>query len=574
MIPSFDHGDKAAMDSFRGSFGLGNAFDEDAYAQNAMDEDIAHDAPPPSIGQDERRMQVRAYNHWASLLGNKQFPSIEDLVPENLPDFGPHSVLLDFTSGIENPGIAFLGAALAEECGHNDEIRQLSDIPGRSLLSRITDHYMQIMANQAPIGFEAEFVNDRGLTILYRGILLPFSSDDDTIDFIYGVINWKELADQLTTDALMEEIDRALGDTPSTSSEQDETAMDKEMPDAPHFGMFDRVCQPVADTDEHDDEDEDILDLGSLIKVGPRNTGSDMPEVGFGLFAELVPSSEEPISEQAISEQAISEQAGSWHIVSGQTDEAGFAGVSEDPWGEDEWAEEDAYAAYEAETLDVSSVTEAQAIPPEPEAMLEPDTMGLGDWLASARELAWAAHASEDRTRQALYAAIGRAYDFALAAAEAPEDYAELVVDAGLKIQDRAPMTPVVKLVFGTDYDKTRLTEFAAALNHGLRLGLARGTFATHLGQADGGLKAIVATERRMRREESGKEAQPSARKRDKLVRSLRALDARPLATIAPEGEEFALVMIRRMPDGAVAMLGEIADDEALVERAARKLVA
>ena len=62
------------------------------------------------------------------------------------------------------------------------------------LLSRITDHYMQIIANRAPIGFEAEFVNDRGINIMYRGILLPYSSDDDTIDFIYGVINWKEAA--------------------------------------------------------------------------------------------------------------------------------------------------------------------------------------------------------------------------------------------------------------------------------------------------------------------------------------------------------------------------------------------
>ncbi len=33
------------------------------------DEDYARDLPPAAIGQDERRMQVRAYNHWASLLG-------------------------------------------------------------------------------------------------------------------------------------------------------------------------------------------------------------------------------------------------------------------------------------------------------------------------------------------------------------------------------------------------------------------------------------------------------------------------------------------------------------------------
>ena len=47
------------------------------------------------------------------------------------------------------------------------------------------------------------------------------------------------------------------------------------------------------------------------------------------------------------------------------------------------------------------------------------------------------------------------------------EDYAELLEESGIKAQARAPMTPIVKLVFGIDYDKARLTEFAAALSCG-----------------------------------------------------------------------------------------------------------
>ena len=66
-------------------------------------------------------MQVRAYNHWASLLADRNFPGIEDLEPGNLPDFGPYSVLLDFSTGIDNPGIAYLGDQLAQECDIGDE---------------------------------------------------------------------------------------------------------------------------------------------------------------------------------------------------------------------------------------------------------------------------------------------------------------------------------------------------------------------------------------------------------------------------------------------------------------------
>ncbi len=42
---------------------------------------------------------------------------------------------------------------------------------------------------------------------MYRGILMPFSSDEDLIDYIYGVINWKELVDAETQAKLDAEVD-------------------------------------------------------------------------------------------------------------------------------------------------------------------------------------------------------------------------------------------------------------------------------------------------------------------------------------------------------------------------------
>jgi hypothetical protein len=199
--------------------------------------------------------------------------------------------------------------------------------------------------------------------------------------------------------------------------------------------------------------------------------------------------------------------------------------------------------------------------------------MELGDWLASAREFAMAARSSEDRTRNALYDAIGRAYDFSLAAANAPEEFDELVADSGLTTQDRAPMTPVVKLVFGADYDKTRLTEYAAALSYAHRNAIERGALATHLRHADGGLKGVVAAERRARREEAGKPVEPAGAPHERIARKLREFEPLGFDAIAPEGQEFALVMIRRTPEGEVVMLGEVPDDLALIERAAKKLL-
>ena len=489
------------MDTYRGRFGdsteQGEDWPEVEFGAESDDDHDSREAPPSPVGQDERRMQVRAYNHWASLLNSRNFPSIEDLNPDDLPDFGPYSVLLDFTAGIENPSVPYLGAKLAEECGAEGEIDTLSDVPARSLLSRITDHYMQIIANQAPIGFEAEFVNQREHTILYRGILLPFSSDDDTIDFIYGVINWKELADQRTTDALLLEIDQAL---------------DLEAPAHSHLDL------PLTDWAD-----------------GPSDTAGLALESGGDL--PTAPYDDKP---EAEADDTVFDLAG--FAAEGDTDEDDILEL--------------------IEPIDAA-----------PLADQDPAAMALADYLASARELAEAARGSEDRTRHALYAAIGQAYDFALAAEDAPEDFAELVADSGLTTQDRAPMTPVVKLVFGADYDKTRLTEYASALSHAQRIGLRRGQLRDFLSHAAGGLKGVVAEERRLKRIESGKPETGRDTPREALAKKLRKLDYAPLDSVPGEGNEFTLLVARRLPSGEVVLLGEVADDIALLEKAARKLI-
>jgi hypothetical protein len=170
--------------------------------------------PQVKIGSDERRMHVRAYNHWVSLLGERPFPTIADLDPARIADFGPHSVLLDFSDGLENPAIQFLGTALRAECGVDHSISSIAQVPPRSLLSRLTDHYLQIIANRAPVGFEAEFVGIRGHNTFYRGILMPFSSDGAAIDFIYGVINWKEMVGAQAQSRLDAELAGALRQAP------------------------------------------------------------------------------------------------------------------------------------------------------------------------------------------------------------------------------------------------------------------------------------------------------------------------------------------------------------------------
>jgi len=395
------------------------------------------------LGGDERRMHVRAYNHWVSLLKGRAFPAIADLDPASIADFGPHSVLLDFSKGVEDPAIAFLGRALREECELEPSVTRVADVPSRSLLSRLTDHYLQIIANRAPIGFEAEFIGTRGRTTLYRGILTPFSSDGETIDFIYGVINWKEIADPLTQATLDAELATAVrGGVPTTPGSQ----------------------------------------------PGSQTIWADGP-----------------------------------HAEQDRT--------AVDPIGDD-----------------------------------TPLSGSLGDRLLVARESAAAVRAADTRSRSALYRALGRAHDFALATAEDADGYQALLDGAGIAVQARAPMTPVVKLVFGADYDKTRLAEYAGVLSHARREGVGAGGLPRFLDGFEGGIKAVVAAERAARRPATVPDA------RDAALARLR--EAAVLATVELDGgaDEFVVLVARRGAGDSLDVVARIGAGpvlDAAVRRAA-----
>src|SRR4029079_6964971 len=91
----------------------------------------------------------------------------------------------------------------------------------------------------------------------------------------------------------------------------------------------------------------------------------------------------------------------------------------------------------------------------------------------------------------ALYEGLAAAYDFALDAEDAPEDYLKLVEDQGLKIQLRSPMKPVVKLAFDGMCDDSTIQQLEAVLAWALKQDLPRGTLVERI-EAEGGIGPIL----------------------------------------------------------------------------------
>ena len=111
--------------------------------------------------------------------------------------------------------------------------------------------------------------------------------------------------------------------------------------------------------------------------------------------------------------------------------------------------------------------------------------------LADVRAKADEARQAKLRANVALYEGLSAAYDFALDAEEAPEDYLRLVEAEGLKIQLRSPMRPVVKLAFNGMCDEATIRQLEAVLAWALDNELPRGSLAEQI-EAAGGIGPIL----------------------------------------------------------------------------------
>ena len=116
--------------------------------------------------------------------------------------------------------------------------------------------------------------------------------------------------------------------------------------------------------------------------------------------------------------------------------------------------------------------------------------------LTDVRAKADEARQAKLRANAALYEGLSAAYDFALDAETAPEEYLKLVEAEGIKIQLRSPMKPVAKLAFDGMCDEATIKQLEAILAWAFEEELPRGTLAERIEEA-GGIGPILSGEKR-----------------------------------------------------------------------------
>ncbi|MEO0412233.1 MAG: hypothetical protein AAF221_10400 [Pseudomonadota bacterium] len=537
--------------------------------------DMAQPPTQPATGM-ERRMNIRAFDYWESLLDGRDFPSVGDLDPEAIGPFREHSLLIDFTGGYEKPILRYVGSHLRAEASLANREIDPNDVPSGTLLSRLTNHYLEILANRAPIGFEAEYENESNERILYRGILLPLSDDGTTINFIYGVTSWK-VEDILPGEETTSFDDDVLDlDAPVDPADEELLELTQALDEAETESLL------SGEVPDDEDIDQDLQSLVSEIDAVLGNTGPAEEPVEESIAqasADPAPDEDGTVADLPVDAAPEPEEDNDLVDLDAYVDEPGeeAAAPSEDAGAPT--------ALDEDEPLeDLPPISDEDMPPPEraPEPLaaatddnVDPADEEFYDLLAKCQTSASDLARFDSRSRAALYDTLGLAYDFHLVSARRREAYQTLLEQTGITMQSRAPLTPIVKLVFGQGYDKTRLTEYAAALGYADREGVPQGDFQSFVDAFEGGIKAMVKAERAARNQARGNESIDKLEAAKAALRERQAMMTLPDDVVTGTGEEeFVLMVARRDPSGGYSVLDTVETGKSTLEAALKKAAA
>ena len=432
-----------------------------------------------TISAAERRRHASVLNYWLSIRGDKEFPPLHDLDPLELSDAGPTSILLELISGGHDAEVRHLGEGLVGE----EKVERIIDAPSPSILSNIAKKLPIVAISRDFLAFEDEFEVD-GEPARCWVTLLPLSAGGAWVDYVYAFVSTDAAAPAKPakkTSKKAEPVAEEIEEPVVEQVEEEPVAEEIEEPAVEEVEepVAEEIEEPVDELEEPDAEieepaieeiDEETPVAAAVTKAAPGFSKLFDSLAGLTGFYGSQPVKVEPVVEPEPEEEAVTEQVEEPVVeeveeepVAEAPEEAPLDEEIEEPVAEapveEPVAEEEAMA--EEPTLEEPVAEKPARKQPEPASASEGI---LQKKLTEVRAKTDEARLAKIRANAALYEGLSAAYDFALDAEDAPEEYLRLVEAQGLKIQLRSPMKPVVKLAFEGMCDDATIKQLEAVL--------------------------------------------------------------------------------------------------------------
>lgn len=437
----------------------------------------------------ERRRHASVLNYWLSVRGDKEFPPLHDLDPLELSDAGPNSILMELISGGHDAEIRHLGEALRDEAWPE----RIIDAPNPSVLACIAKKLPIVAISRDFLAFEDEYETTEGKTRC-SVTLLPLSAGGAWVDYVYALVSTDTGAGKTAKESPKKAKVQEPEPEPEVAEEEQAVVEHRveELAEAEEMEpVAEEIEEPVATLDEPEPEPDP--EPQPVAKSGPGFSKLLDSIAGLTGFYGSQPVKVEPVFEaQPAPEEEFEEEFEEEPVADEATvEEPEAENVAEEESEAIEPVVEEAAADEPIEEIAEQPAAEQPAAVPDQKPAPVASEGSLQNKLTEVRSKADEARMARLRANAALYEGLSAAYDFALDAEDAPEEYLRLVEAQGLKIQLRSPMKPVVKLAFAGMCDEGTIKQLEAVLAWAFDEELPRGALAERI-EATGGIAPIL----------------------------------------------------------------------------------
>ena len=140
---------------------------------------------------DERRLIYRVLRHWTEMAIAQRYPTMDNIDPWLIGDDWANCTMLKLSGDKERSTFVVVGKNLVPP-GLSLDGASIARCPRETVLADLVKHLDACAADGAPVIIDGS-AEHLGATVQYRGILLPLSSNGQSVDAIFSAANFRKM---------------------------------------------------------------------------------------------------------------------------------------------------------------------------------------------------------------------------------------------------------------------------------------------------------------------------------------------------------------------------------------------
>ena len=137
----------------------------------------------------EQRLTFRLLSYWNRIRAERSMPSLADVNVSEITEIWHFTFIIDMLNA-DGPSFQYFGSGLSSVFGEDYTGRLLEESLQDMVLDNTIGFYGKVLESKEPALEAASFYSE-GDEVRYRSMIVPLSSDDETIDYLFGTTNYK-----------------------------------------------------------------------------------------------------------------------------------------------------------------------------------------------------------------------------------------------------------------------------------------------------------------------------------------------------------------------------------------------